>query len=180
MNNHYIVNFRHKRLAQAMLIGCCLLALPAVLCASNKPQAFPLRVQIKSKQGHTSLSQGLSNGSIGTGRGNLFENSSGQGFDYSYSCGEPIKTTPGYETYMARWRKRDQVLTLLVPELGKENKYWTCDLKVQMRPYFYGADYREVPREEIKTWMEKHNYDPEHGKNMPTGIKRNDPGDKDE
>jgi hypothetical protein len=41
----------------------------------------------------------------GEGRANLFENSEPRGFDFSYRCGERLRYSSGYETFLARWKK---------------------------------------------------------------------------
>ena len=41
------------------------------------------------------------------------------GFDFNYSCSEKLKASFGYETYPAKWKKQDKVITVLVPVMGK-------------------------------------------------------------
>jgi hypothetical protein len=72
----------------------------------------------------------------------------------------------GYETYRARWKKQDKTLEILLPAMGG-----TCDLKVEMKENVvyrrHNNSLGEVPAAKFKEWMEKHQYDPEHGKDLP-------------
>jgi len=74
----------------------------------------------------------------------------------------------GYETYMARWKKPGQTLELLLPAMGD-----VCELRVDLKEdayYRHDKHVREEPAAKFKAWMVAHQYDPEHGKNVPVGV----------
>jgi hypothetical protein len=109
----------------------------------------------------------------GEGRANLFENGQPRGFDYGYQCGERLRNSPGYETYLARWKKRDQTLEILLPRMGKPGAMEACEPRVEMKDIAYyrnGDTVDTEPTAVFKQWMEKHDYDPEHGKNQPVAA----------
>jgi hypothetical protein len=103
----------------------------------------------------------------GEGRVNLFENGEPQGFDFRYQCGSRMMNSAGDETFKARWKKPGKELEMLLPAMAG-----TCNLKVEMKE---GVAFRrrkdgaliEVPAAKFKEWMIKHQYDPEHGKDVP-------------
>lgn len=107
----------------------------------------------------------------GEGRANLYENGQPRGFEFSYSCMKRLMGSPGFETYMARWKKQSRVLEVLLPQMGgKPGEMDSCELKVNMGETVYvrqSGGLGEVSVAEFKTWMDKHQYDPEHGKNVP-------------
>ncbi len=43
-----------------------------------------------------------------------FENGVAQGIDYSFSCSDQVMTSSGYETYPAKWKKKDEELIILM------------------------------------------------------------------
>ena len=111
----------------------------------------------------------------GEGRANLFEGGQPRAFDYTFNCSELFRASIGWETYPAKWRKRDGELEILVPVMGKPGEHRGCTLKVVMKNAAYykrNGQLNEEPAPVFKAWMEKHNYDPEHGKNVPTGLDR--------
>jgi hypothetical protein len=61
--------------------------------------------------------------------------------------------------------------------MGKPGAMHPCELKVTMKDFAYyrrsGSLYTE-PAGIFKQWMEKHHYDPEHGKNQPTDLQPSD------
>jgi hypothetical protein len=62
---------------------------------------------------------------------------------------------------------------VLLPVFGKSNTYFTCNLKTAVKDYAYFTQNGKMgsePTTQFKTWMTKHDYDPEHGKNMPTKL----------
>ena len=111
---------------------------------------------------------------VGEGRANLFEQSQPRAFDYTFNCSELFRASMGWETYPARWRKKDGELEMLVPVAGNPGESKACTLKVVMKKdaayYKRDRELNEEPASVFKTWMAKHNYDPEHGKNQPTGL----------
>ena len=58
------------------------------------------------------------------------------------------------------------------PQFGSD-KYSICRLKVVMKDYVYRSHdgvMSTEPINEYRDWMVKHDYDPEHGKNMPVQL----------
>lgn len=150
----------------------CLLLTPAVLsAASRNPADYPLRIHIFGRSQTTFYSMRSVDESKGEGRANLFENSEARGLDFNYSCSDKLKASFGYETYPAKWKKPGRELTVLLPVFGKSNAYWTCDLQTDVKDFAYATRNGRMnsePVEAFKTWMVRHDYDPEHGKDVPT------------
>ena len=106
----------------------------------------------------------------GDGRANLFENGEARGLDFNYQCGYKIRSSFGYETYPARWKKPGRELVVLLPIFGQSGKFFTCDFNTDMKDFAYAPSndgLRSEPVAEFKLWMQRHDYDPEHGKDMP-------------
>jgi hypothetical protein len=158
-----------------------LFSLP-VLAGKSNPGDYPLRVHIVSRNGvrHYSRMGGYASPSSldavdGLGQANLFENGQPRGFDFNYQCGQPITPQTGYETFVARWKKQDRVLEILMPVMGgKPGDMNSCELKVSMKTdtvYIRRNGVTEEPAAQFKQWMARHEYDPEHGKDMPLNLK---------
>lgn len=154
----------------AGLAGLVLLTTVA-LAAGHNASDYPLRVHIYEHNGHSHYYQGQSLEYVdGEGRANLFENGAPRGFDFGYRCGDRLNNSPGYETYLARWKKQGQTLEILLPVMGKPGAYDVCELKVIMKDtayYKHSGLLNEEPAAKYKEWMEKTQYDPEKGKNEP-------------
>ena len=153
-------------------LGLFFLLAAISLSADNKdPGAYPLRVHIFTHS-QTSFYRNRSlDEAKGEGRGNLFENGEPRGVDFSFDCSEKIKPSFGFETYPAKWKKTNQELTVLFPVFGKQGSYFTCNLKTRMKDDVYFLRNGRLESEtsaQYKAWMLKHDYDPEHGKNVPT------------
>lgn len=150
------------------------------------PADYPLRVHIVFRNSvlhYHGLGGGSSSleGVDGMGGANLFENGEPRGFDFTYQCDQPLTPEPGFETFMARWKKPDRVIEILMPVIGgKPGQMNSCDLKVTLKPgtaYFRrNGGVAEEPAAAFKEWMVRHQYDPEHGKNEPVRIKAAQPG----
>jgi hypothetical protein len=146
------------------------LLLPSIGFAAHNPADYPFRVHIFNHNGYSHYygydgARSLE-GVDGEGRANLFENSLPRAFDFHYQCEERLMNSEGYDTLPARWKKPNLELEVLMPVSGK-----TCKFHVAMKD---GVAYRaangkfgEEPAEKFKAWMEKYQYDPEHGKNIP-------------
>lgn len=141
----------------------------AAIAAQNSPSDYPLRVHVYEQKWHKHP-----NGAVdGEGRANLFEHGQPRALDYSFTCSQLFRASMGWETYPARWRTKDGELEILVPVMGKPGAHSACTLKVVMKPVAYyklDGKLNEEPASVFKDWMQKHNYDPEHGKNQPTGM----------
>jgi hypothetical protein len=146
---------------------------PSFATASHKPADYPLRVHIYRRVVHSHRYRGLVTYVEGDGRANLFENGAPTGLDFTYLCGERFMTSSGFETYPARWKKPGESLVLLMHEIGSSSTD-TCELKVDVKSFVYvsreGTLMTESP-EVLKTWMIRHQYDPEHGLNTPTNLR---------
>jgi hypothetical protein len=54
--------------------------------------------------------------------------------------------------------------------MGKPGEMSSCDLKVEMKETVYfrhNGSLNEESAAAFKAWMKKHDYDPEHGRNLP-------------
>ena len=154
-----------------LLCLCLLFSSAAVNAESKKPADYPLRIHIFGHNETTFYRNQIFEESKGEGRANLFENSEARGVDFSFECSEKLKSSFGYETYPARWKKPNQELTVLLPVFGRANAYFTCNLKTQVKDYAYATHNGRMtsePPAAFKTWMVKHDYDPEKGKNTPS------------
>lgn len=164
------------------LVFAALVLLSTSAFAANRPEDFPLRVQIVARAERTHVHNGSFDFSHGTGQANLFENSEPSGFDFSYStCPQPMNIAGPSETMNARWKKKGEELTVLMPVLGKADKYQTCDLKVLPRQSVYVRSHgnlRTIPPAQMKAWMQRHDFDPEHGKNTLKNLKNRDGADE--
>jgi hypothetical protein len=161
-----------RRFAISFLSALALfLLLPAQGFAARNPADYPLRVHIFSHGGisHYSGPRGISSLDEvdGEGRANLYEGSQPRAFDFHYVCDERLMNSMGYETYPARWKKPNVEMELLLPVSGK-----TCKFRVAMKDgvayYRHDGNFGEEPAEKFKAWMDKYQYDPEHGRNLPT------------
>jgi hypothetical protein len=147
---------------------------PAPLIAESKnPADYPLRIHIFSRNETTFYHNRYADESKGEGRANLFQNGEVRGLDFNFDCSEKLKASFGYETYPAKWKKPNQELTVLLPVFGKAGSFFTCNLKTDVKDQTYtmhnGRMSSESPAD-FKAWMVKHDYDPEHGKAIPTRV----------
>ena len=139
---------------------------------SKNPADYPLRLQIFGRS-QTSFyyrrTRSLDE-TQGDGRANLYENGEGRGLNFDYQCGYKVRASFGYETYPARWKKPGKTLVVLMPIFGQSGKFFTCDFNTDMKDFAYaeGKDgLRSEPVAQFKLWMQRHDYDPEHGKDVP-------------
>lgn len=147
--------------------------LTTAICAgqSKKLAEYPLRVHIFRRNQTTFYRMRVTQAAQGEGRANLFENGQPRGMDFQFDCGNRLQTSSGFETYPAKWKKPNQELEVLLPEFGKPDKYNKCKFKVEMKDFAYvlhNGMLGTEPSDRFKEWMVKHNYDPEHGKSVPT------------
>ncbi|MGD0940746.1 MAG: hypothetical protein ABR905_13660 [Terracidiphilus sp.] len=159
-----------RRALLSGLAGCLLLSTVALAGGRNAAD-YPLRVHIYQFNGYSHYAYQTVNYVDGEGRANLYENGEPRGFDFKYRCGERLRGSAGYETYVARWKKAGKELEILLPQFGKPDSYDTCDLVVLMKEntVYHRSNglLGEEPAAKFKAWMEKVQYDPEHGKNEP-------------
>jgi len=161
-----------------LLAAICVLLSPVRLRGESKNIAdYTLRIHIYNKDSTTFYSRRIIEESKGEGRGNIFDGSDVHGVDFNFSCDEKLKASFEYESYPARWKKPGRVLTVLLPEFGKSNTYFTCNLNTDVKDFVYtrhnGKMSSESP-DKYKVWMAKHDYDPVHGKNTPARLSAED------
>ncbi len=160
------------------MIAGCLLFSAACFGGKPNPADFPLRVHIFGFNGTTHYYGRALDSVDGEGRANLYENGDPKGFDFSYNCAARLRVSPGFETYMARWKKPGQTLEILLPEFGKPNTEESCELKVLLKDTAYvrrNGLLGEEPAALFKDWMVKHKYDPEHGLSDPVRLQQEQP-----
>ena len=167
-----------KRLLPLLSMSLLLLPLPIGIAESKNPNDYPLRLHVYNPSETTFYHNRLQEEAKGDGRANLFENGEVHAVEYSFDCSEKVRSSFGYETYPAKWHKPQQELTVLMPVFGKAGSYFTCNFKTNVKDYAYwsrdGRMGSESPAE-FKAWMVKHDYDPEHGKNMPVKLQADAP-----
>jgi hypothetical protein len=160
------------------------LTLSLILAASSlpgedkDPANYPLRIHIFRRSETTFYHNRVADDTKGDGRANLFENGKPRGMDFEFDCSKKLKTSSGFETFPARWKKPVEELTVLQPEFGKVGNYSSCKLKVQMKNFAYFTRNGTLMTEPIavfEDWMIKHAYDPEHGKEVPTQTNEPNP-----
>jgi hypothetical protein len=149
----------------------------AVMAGGPDPENYPLRVHIfkfvsQSRHGRESRTMSDSPNYVdGQGLADLFENGEPRGFMFGYSCMDSLRTSGGYATFPARWKKKEKTLEVLLPEAGKPWNNVSCDLRAEMRPGLAFCLRNDEVAEEsaavFKDWMVKHQYDPEKGKDDP-------------
>jgi hypothetical protein len=162
---------RRIAIISAAVSAAFLLLSTAVFAGGHNPSDYPLRVHIYQHEGHSHYVQRTLDYVDGEGRANLYEDGMPTGFDYGYRCGDRLMNSMGFETYMARWRKPGKTLEILLPVMGNPNAAHGCELKVEMKAgiaYFRrDGQLAEMSSAALKQWMEKVQYDPEHGKDVP-------------
>jgi hypothetical protein len=143
---------------------------PKVRAESKNPADYPLRLHIFGRSQTTFYHWRETEEAKGDGRANLFENGGARGVDFNYACDYKLRPSFGYETYPARWKKPGRELVVLLPVFGQSGKFFTCNFNTDVKDFAYaqGRDgMRSEPVAEFKLWMQRHDYDPEHGKDVP-------------
>ncbi len=158
-----------RTLAFALL---AMAAAPVVLAESHNPADYPLRIHIYRRAETTFYHNRQTEEAKGEGRANLFEGGEPKGVDFQFECDTKLQTSSGFETFPAKWKKPGQELVILQPQFGKSG-FDTCHLKVMVKDFVYVArngNLTTEPANLFKQWMTRHEYDPEHGKNMPVAT----------
>jgi hypothetical protein len=162
-------------LLSVLLLTCA----SAAVAESKSPADYPLRLALLGQQEIQRFHNGVAEEAKGDGRANLFENGVAHAVNFSYDCSEKVRTSFGYETYPAKWKKQGQELVVLMPVFGKAGSYFTCNFKTDVKTFAYArarnGGLGETPAEQYKVWMNKHEYDPEHGKNTPLRLQSDEP-----
>lgn len=145
-------------------------SLPVVARAeSHNPADYPLRIHIFRRNQRTFYFNRQEEETKGQGRANLFEASMPKGLDFQFDCDQRLQTSAVFETFPAKWKKPGLELVILQPQFGKTG-YATCRLEVMMKDFVYvshDGNLMTAPAEQYHTWMVRHQYDPENGKNTP-------------
>jgi hypothetical protein len=160
-----------KRIQKVMCACLMLAATHALHGASKKPADYPFRVHIFSRNQTNFYHHHELDESKGEGRANIVANGDVRGIDFSFDCSEKLRPSFGFETYPAKWKKQDRELVVLLPVFGKTGSYSTCNLKTSVRNDAYLEHDNRLSSEsstDFKAWMVRRNYDPEHGKDVPT------------
>lgn len=161
------------RRSRLFLVVAFLAAAAALHAESKNPGDYPLRIHIFGRNQTTFYHHEYVEDAKGDGRANLFANGEVHGVDFSYDCSEKLRSSFGYDTYPAKWKKPGKQLVVLMPVFGKTGAYFTCDFNTDVKDFAYlshdGKMGSESPAE-FKAWMVKHDYDPEHGKNVPVKV----------
>jgi hypothetical protein len=93
------------------------------------------------------------------GRGNILDGSTIHAFDFKYDSNIHARATVGNETYLAKWKKPRVELEVLVPDIGKEGKYQTCDMQTTVHEGVYarsGQGLIEVSQEDYAARSAQH------------------------
>jgi hypothetical protein len=157
----------------SMLLCCTLIAASPLIAESKNPADYPLRLHVFPHDQTAFYHNRNADEFKGDGRANLFSNGDVHAVDFTYDCSEKLRASFGYETYPAKWKKPNQELTVLLPVFGKANTYFTCNIKTDVKDSAYVAHDGRLGSEsstQFKAWMVKHDYDPEHGKNLPVKL----------
>lgn len=161
-------------------MAACLFFSASAFAGKVNTANFPLRVHIVDRNGirhYRGMGGGFTNLNEvdGMGQANLFENGQPIGFDFNYNCSQPITHQSAFETFMARWKKQGRVIEILYPVMGgKPGDMNSCDLHVSMKQdtvYILRGGLAEMPAAKYKEWMVAHQYDPEHGKDLPVNLR---------
>jgi hypothetical protein len=148
----------------SVLAVCALFS--TVAAGSPNPAEYPLRVHIFAHNGVSHYYWRSLNTVDGEGRANLYENGEPKGLDFRYHCDNRLMNSAGFETYVAKWKKPGVELQILQTAGGGK-----CDLRVDVKPNVvyvrHQGSLNEEPAVRFKEWMVKHQYDPEHGKELP-------------
>lgn len=155
------------------MFGICLIAVSSLALGESKnPADYPLRIHIFRHYERDFYRFGYLYDARGVGRADLFEGSHVHGVDFNFDCSRGIVSSFGFETYPARWEKTGRRLVVLLPVFGKADSYYTCDFNTDVKGFAYFWDRHGLldsePSTSYESWMVRHDYDPVHGKNIPT------------
>ena len=151
------------------------LAFTAVSIHADSKNAadYPLRLHIFGRNQTTFWHRDNMDEAKGDGRADLYANGEAHAVDFSYECPQKVRASFGFETYPAKWKKPGRELTVLFPEFGNPGKFFTCSFKTDVKDFTYAwnkGSLISASVEDYKHWMVAHDYDPEHGKDMPKKV----------
>ncbi|MGA2982985.1 MAG: PEGA domain-containing protein [Terriglobia bacterium] len=129
----------------------------AVALTAKDPADYPLRVELLGNNWHSyrpyPYREPTSFRYRVTGRGNVEDGPTLHAVDFTYDCAMHVPLTVPNETYLAKWKKPQLQLEVLVPVNGKEGKYETCEMQTTDREGVYlktGQGLIEVSQEDYK------------------------------
>jgi len=160
-----------RRKYAGVVLALALTATAVGWAESKNVADYPLRLHIFGRNETNFYHNRAMDEAKGEGRANLFENGEARAVDFNFECSQKIKASFGYETYPAKWKKPGRELTVLFPEFGKAGSYFTCNINVDEKGFAYAVHdgrVESLPVADYKKWMVNHDYDPEHGKDLPT------------
>ena len=73
------------------------------------------------------------------GHGNITDGNTVHAFDFEYKGSENIASVPLGQTFLARWKKPQLQLEILMPNVGHEGKYFACDMETLVREGVYAG-----------------------------------------
>ena len=159
------------RLIRLCAAAAVIFTAAAVHADSKNIADYPLRIHIFGRNQTTFYHNRWADEAKGDGRANLFQNGEARAVDFSFDCSQKIRASFGFETYPAKWKKPGKQLTVLFPEFGKTGSYFTCTIDTDVKDFAYTEHDGRMGQQSVdgfKHWMSIHDYDPEHGKDMPT------------
>ena len=159
------------RVSKWMTAGLVLAALSAAMLAESKnPADYPLRLHVFGRSQTTFYHNRYPDEAKGDGRADLYENGEAHAVDFHYDCENKVRASFGFETYPARWKKPGKQLVVLMPVFGESGKFFTCNFDTDVKDFAYATSRNGLvsePLAQFKLWMQRHDYDPEHGKDTP-------------
>lgn len=139
-----------KKLSLSAVI---LLCLSLFAFAAKDPADYPVKVHILEQNW---ASHNLYRSEFrATGRGNIWEGDSIHAFDFKYSCFVGLRRTARNQPFLAKWKKPQLRLTLLVEQIGKSDKYQECELETSVHDgvYMLGpGGISEMSQQDFKTF----------------------------
>jgi hypothetical protein len=133
-----------RRRMRSVKLECLIFSLllsPAVTLSAKDLSDYPLRVEILWS--HWEM-YNLNPGSLipmivhkVNGRGNVREGNTVHAFDFEYQGSTNIGSAPLNQSYLARWKKPQLELQILLPDIGHEGKYAACRMDTLVRKGVY-------------------------------------------
>lgn len=159
-----------KGLGGLLIVGGLMMSSVRMMAESKNPADYPLRLHIFGRSETDFYHWRQEEEAKGDGRADLYEGGEARGLDFNYECAYKVRNSFGYETYPARWKKPGQELVVLLPVFGQSGQFFTCHFHTDMKDFAYAQGKNGLHSESVaqfKDWMVRHDYDPEHGKNVP-------------
>jgi hypothetical protein len=130
---------------------------PAVALTAKDAADYPLRVELLGNNWHSYRPYPYREPENFryrvTGRGNVGDGPTLHAIEFTYDCAMHVRLTLPNQIYLAKWRKPQLQLEVLVPENGKEGKYQTCEMQTTVREGVYvrtGQGLIEISQDDYK------------------------------